>query len=75
MLRYIAKDTSSSATPYGQVTFPREALKKLGHFDMADKVPFSVCVRVHVFGGKAAALSEAVGTHVSVTNGKATYGW
>ena len=29
-LRFICKDTSKGATPYGQVAFPREGLEKMG---------------------------------------------
>jgi hypothetical protein len=75
MLRFLAKDTSNGATPYGQVAFPREGLEKLGLAnDPHREGPFIVYARVHVFPEKkAAAISVAVGTHVSVENGKATY--
>ena len=71
-LRFIAKDTSNSATPYGQIVFTREGLEKVGRDG-----PFTVYVRVHVFTQQksAAALSIAVGTKVSMENGKATYSW
>src|SRR5438128_2890210 len=76
MLRYFAEDTSGSAMPYGRVDFPRDALKKLGLLDNPKKGPLSVYVRVHVFSEKkAAAICIAVGTHVAVENGKATYSW
>jgi hypothetical protein len=40
------------------------------------KGPFTIYARVHVFPEKeAAALCVAVGTHVAVENGKATYSW
>jgi hypothetical protein len=76
-LRFLAKDTSNSATPYGQVAFPREGLEKMGLAnDPHREGPFIVYARVHVFPEKkAAAISVAVGTHVSVDNGKATYSW
>jgi hypothetical protein len=75
--RYIVKDTSKSATPYGQVAFPREGLEKMGLAnDPHREGPFTVYARVHVFPEKkAAAICVAVGTHVAVENGKATYSW
>jgi hypothetical protein len=75
--RYIAKDTSKGATPYGQVAFPRERLEKMGLArDPHHESPFIVYARVHVFPEKkAAAICVAVGTHVAVENGKATYSW
>jgi hypothetical protein len=75
--RFIAKDTSKSATPYGQVAFPQEGLQKMGLAnDPHREGPFTVYARVHVFPEKkAAAISVAVGTQVSVENGKATYSW
>jgi hypothetical protein len=71
-LRFIAKDTSKGAAPYGQVAFPRGGLEKVGR-----EGPFTIYARVHVFTEQkdAAAISLAVGTHVSVENGKATYSW
>ena len=40
------------------------------------KGPFTIYARVHVFPEKeAAAICVAVGTHVTVENGKATYSW
>jgi len=71
-LRFIAKDTSGGATPYGQVAFPREGLEKVGRDG-----PYTIYARVHVFTEQksAAAISIAVGTHVSVEGGKATYSW
>ena len=71
-LRFIAKDTSKSATPYGQIVFTKEGLAKVGRDG-----PFTVYVRVHVFTEQksAAAVSIALGTKVSIENGKATYSW
>lgn len=71
-LRFIAKDTSNSTTPYGQVAFPREGFEKVGR-----EGPFTVYARVHVFTQQkdAAAICVAVGTHVAVEGGKATYSW
>ena len=43
-LRFIAKDTSNGAAPYGQVAFPREGLEKVGR-----EGPFTVYARIHVF--------------------------
>jgi hypothetical protein len=70
--RFIAKDTSKGATPYGQVAFPREGVEKVGRDG-----PYTIYARVHVFTEQksAAAISVAVGTHVSVEDGKATYSW
>jgi len=69
--RYIAEDTSKSVSPFGQVAFSQEALKKMGR-----KGPFTIYARIHVFPEKeAAAICVAVGTHVAVENGKATYSW
>lgn len=74
--RYMAKDTSNSATPYGQVAFPAEGLRKTGLADNPKKGPITLYVRIHLFDDKkAAALAIAVGTHLSTTDGKATYGW
>jgi hypothetical protein len=69
--RYIVKDTSKGVAPFGQVAFPREALAKMGR-----KGPFTIYARIHVFPEKkAAAICVAIGTHVAVENGKATYSW
>src|SRR5437764_14469738 len=76
--RFIAKDTSGGATPYGQVAFPREGLEKMGLAnDPHREGAFTVYARIHVFTQQqdAAAISVVVGTHVSVENGKATYSW
>jgi hypothetical protein len=75
-LRFIAKDTSGGATPYGQVAFPREGLEKTGLDKNPDKGPLTCYARVHVFPEqKAAAICVVVGTKVSMENGKATYSW
>jgi hypothetical protein len=69
--RYIVEDTSKGASPFGQVAFSREALEKMG-----SKGPFTIYARIHVFPEKeAAAICVAVGMHVTVENGKATYSW
>jgi hypothetical protein len=75
--RYIVKDTSNGAAPYGQVAFPTEGLEKMGLAkDPHREGPSTIYARVHVFPGKkAAALCVAIGTHVTVENGKATYSW
>ncbi len=75
--RFIAKDTSKGPTPYGQVVFSRDSLEKMGlASDPHKDGPFTVYTQVHVFPEKkAAAISIAVGTHVAVENGKATYSW
>jgi hypothetical protein len=75
-IRYMAKDTSKSATPYGQVAFPAEGLRKTGLADNPKKGPLTLYVRIHLFDDKsAAAIAIAVGTRLSTTDGKATYGW
>jgi hypothetical protein len=76
-LRFIAKDTSNGPTPYGQVAFPRDGLEKMGLAGDPHKGgPFTIYAQVHVFPEKkAAAISVAVGTHVAVEDGKATYSW
>ena len=61
-LLYFVKDTSGSATPYGRIAFPKEVLQKLGLLEKPEKPPVTLYIRVHVLGGKAAALGEAVGT-------------
>jgi hypothetical protein len=69
--RYVVEDTSKGVAPFGQVAFPQEALKKIGR-----KGPFTIYARIHVFPEKeAAAICVAVGRHVAVENGKATYSW
>src|SRR2546429_181777 len=67
-LRFIAKDTSKSATPYGQLAFPRDGLEKMGLAnDPHREGPFTVYARVNVFPEKkAAAISVVVGTKVSI---------
>jgi hypothetical protein len=76
-LRFIAKDTSNGATPYGQVVFTREGLEKMGLTNDPNRDgPFTVYARVHVFSEKkAAAVSVVVGTKASTENGKAIYSW
>jgi hypothetical protein len=75
-VRYIAKDTSKTATPYGQIAFSREGLQKTGLADNPTKGPLVLYVRVHVFDDKkAAAICIAVGTQLAMTAGKATYSW
>ncbi len=75
-IRYMAKDTSNSATPYGQMAFSAEGLRKTGLADNPKKGPLTLYVRIHLFDDKkAAALAIAVGRHFSTTDGKATYGW
>ena len=75
LMHYIAKDTSGTATPYGQIAFPKDGLEKTGLAN-PDKGPLAVYVRVHLFKDKkAAALCIAVGTHVSIADGKAAYSW
>lgn len=73
LLRFMAKDTSKSATPYGQVAFPRDALKKTGLQE--GKEPLVVYFLVHVVSPKAAAICEAVGTKVSSDSRGAHYEW
>jgi len=77
MVRYMTKDTSGGAAPYGQLDFPRDGLQKSGLADNPKKGPQTLYVRVRVFAEdrKAAAICIAVGTHVSVADGKATYSW
>jgi hypothetical protein len=78
LVRFIAKDTSDSATPYGQIAFPKEGLKTLGLIDNPEKGPFQVYVRVHVFTeqASAAALSMAVGTQFKPGKGETgSYSW
>lgn len=71
-LRFIAKDTSNSAASYGQIVFTKEGLEKVPRDGR-----FTAYVQVHVFTEQksAAAACIAVGTKVSVENGKATYSW
>ena len=75
LIHYIAKDTSGSTTPYGQIAFPKDGLEKTGLAD-PKKGPLAVYVRVQLFEDKAAAaLCIAVGTKVSVAEGKTVYSW
>ncbi len=73
LLRFIAKDTSKSLAPYGQVAFPREALNKTGLRE--GKEPLAVYFLVHVVSPKAAAICEAVGTKFSSDSRGAHYEW
>lgn len=73
MLRFIAKDSSGSAAPYGQVVWPEAVLKKVNAH--LAKGPYSFYFRVHVFGGKAAALFEGIGTTFTGAGNKAKYSW
>jgi len=73
--RYIVKDTSKSATPYGQVEFPREGLEKTGLLKEESK-PVTLFVQVHVISAKAAAICRALGTKSSPAGEKqASYEW
>ncbi len=74
LLRFIAKDTSKSASPYGQVAFPRQGLEKTG-LQRDGKGPQVVYFRVHVVSAKAAAICEAVGTKFSSDARGAHYDW
>lgn len=74
LLRFIAKDTSKSASPYGQVAFPREGLEITG-LQREGKGPLAVYFRVHVVSAKAAAICEAVGTKFSSDARGAHYDW
>ena len=75
LIHYMAKDTSGSTTPYGQIAFPKEGLEKTGLAE-PDRGPLAIYVQVHLFDDKkAAALHIAVGTRVSMADGKAVYGW
>jgi hypothetical protein len=75
MRRYIVKDTSKSATPYGQVEFPREGLEKTGLLKEGTK-PVTLFVQVHVISAKAAAICPALGTKTSPVGEKqASYEW
>ena len=75
MRRYIVKDTSKSATPYGQIEFPREGLEKTGLLKEGSK-PVTLFVQVHVISTKAAAICRALGTKSSPVGEKqASYEW
>lgn len=74
LLRFIAKDTSKSGTPYGQVAFPRDGLEKTG-LQREGKGPLVVYFLVHVVSTKAAAICEAVGTKFSSDSRGAHYEW
>jgi hypothetical protein len=74
LLRFIAKDTSKSLGPYGQVTFPREGLEKTG-LQGEGKGPLAVYFRVHFVSTEAAAICEAVGTKFSSDSRGTHYEW
>jgi hypothetical protein len=74
LLRFIAKDSSKSASPYGQVAFPRDGLTKTG-LQREGKGPLVVYFRVHVVSANAAAICEAVGTKFSSDARGAHYDW
>lgn len=65
MLRYIVKDTSGSATPYGQMLFSAQAVEKLGLRASGPKSPFSVYAQIYLPEPKAAVICTALGTRVS----------
>jgi hypothetical protein len=74
IVRFIAKDSSKSTTPYGQVAFPREGLEKTG-LQQEGKGPLIVYFQVHVVSPKAAAICEAVGTKFSPDAKGGRYEW
>ncbi len=74
LLRFIAKDTSKSLAPYGQVAFPREGLEKTG-LQREGKGPLAVYFRVHFVSMEAAAICEAVGTKFSSDSQGTQYEW
>jgi hypothetical protein len=74
LLRFIAKDTSTTASPYGQVAFPRDGLEKTG-LQRKGKGPLVVYFRVHVVSTRAAAICEAVGTKFSSDARGPHYDW
>jgi hypothetical protein len=74
LLRFIAKDTSKSLAPYGQVVFPREGLEKTG-LQREGKGPLAVYFRVHFVSMTAAAICEAVGTKFSSDSRGTHYEW
>ena len=74
LLRFIAKDTSKSLAPYGQVAFPREGLEKTG-LQREGKGPLAVYFRVHFVSMTAAAICEAVGTKFSSDSRGPHYEW
>lgn len=74
LLRFIAKDSSKSLAPYGQVAFPREGLEKTG-LQQEGKGPLAVYFRVHFVSMEAAAICEAVGTKFSSDSRGTHYEW
>lgn len=74
LLRFIAKDTSKSLAPYGQVAFPREGLEKTG-LQLEGKGPLAVYFCVHFVSMQAAAICEAVGTKFSSDSRGNHYEW
>ncbi|MEY2562780.1 MAG: hypothetical protein QOH88_973 [Verrucomicrobiota bacterium] len=74
MVRFIAKDSSKSTTPYGQVAFPREGLEKTG-LQKEEKGPLIIYFQVHVVAPNAAAVCEAVGTKFSPDAKGGRYEW
>lgn len=74
LLRFIAKDTSKSLAPYGQVAFPREGLAKT-ELQREGKEPVAVYFLVHVVSPQAAAICEAVGTKFSSDSRGTHYAW
>lgn len=76
-LRYIAKDTSHSSTPYGQVAFTREGLERMGLAGSPHREgPYTVYALVHVFRQKQAApISIVLGNRLVTEDGKTGYGW
>jgi len=77
LVRFIAKDTSGSKTPYGQIAFPKEGLVRIAPLLKVSDHPFTIYAKIHVFGGEAAALSEVVGTKFTPNADKTggTYSW
>jgi len=74
LLRFIAKDSSKSLAPFGQVAFPRDALKRTG-LQQEGKGPLVVYFLVHVISTKVAAICEAVGTKFSSDSHGTHYEW
>jgi hypothetical protein len=75
-LRYIARDTSKGAMPFGQWRFHRKDCATAHCPDDLKKSRTAFYFRVHLSRSpNAAALCIAVGRQVSVANGKAIYSW